>query len=64
MKFKFDTKKLKDKLLEEAYKSEVELNCPQCWLYCGNYSINDLKKLWQIFCYNCDKTINIDFNET
>lgn len=63
MKFKIDTKKfekaLKNEVNKIAISTKIELECPNCKLYCWDYSMIELEKLWEIYCNNCDTKINI-----
>ena len=63
MKFKFDAKKFEKEIRKQAKKNKFEVNCPNCKLYCWEYSLNELEEMGQIYCNNCDTIINITLSD-
>lgn len=47
-------------IIETTKKHKIKINCPKCKFYIWEYLLNELDKLWEVYCNNCDTLINFN----
>lgn len=60
--FKFNAKEFEKQIMKQIKNQKIELTCPQCDLYCGEYLLQELENWEKIYCNNCGILIEYSLN--